>query len=554
MRFMTSYGRAEYQEYYAKGYWRAETFPEALRASVRTAPDRTALVHAERRLSHAELFAQVRRAAAGLESLGVGPGSVVSLQLPNSIELVVAVLAVWELGAVYNPLNPGYRRHEVAAIAGAAKPVVLICPHDFAGFDYPTMIEEALGEALAGAANETSLVAVGGAPGPGWHGFDELLALGENQLAQGWRGPAAWDADAVFLIGATSGTTGTPKLYMHSTNSQLQEARMLNWELGFSGEDVFLAVAPLTHRGAMMYGLFTALAAGATLVLADAFVPAEVLRLFESEGVTAFMAIPTLALDLLAEFERQPRDVRRLRRAMLSGAPVTDALIERFTKTWPDCVPVSGYGLSETGYCTFLRPGDPRGKLTTSGRLAPGIELRLRMQDGGDAAPGEVGEIMLRGWMVCAGYFDNQQATAQTIDDQGWFATGDLGVQDADGYLQPVGRLKHMIIRGGLNIFAEELEHLLLQHPAIMAAVVIGMPDERLGERACACLVSNPGESFAIADARQFFQELGVAKYKWPEFIIPFDGFPLNSVGKLDRRAIAKTAHTLLARKQEEGS
>ncbi|MDP7547647.1 MAG: AMP-binding protein [Alphaproteobacteria bacterium] len=549
MRFMTSYGRTEYQDYYAKGYWRSETFPEALRANVRAMPDKIAMVHGGRRLSHAELFTQTRQAAAGLHSLGVGPGDVVSLQLPNSIELVVAILAVWELGAVYNPLNPGYRRHEVAAIAGAANPVALICPRDFAGFDYPTMIEESLGEA----AGDTALIAVGGAPGPGWRGFDELLALGESQLAEGWRGPATWDADAVFLIGATSGTTGAPKLYMHTTNSQLQEARMLNRELGFSDEDVFLAVAPLTHRGAMMYGLLTALAAGATLVLADAFVPAEVLELFEGEGVTAFMAIPTLALDLLAEFERRPRDVHRLHRAMLSGAPLTDDLIERFTRTWPDCVPVSGYGLSETGYCTFLRPGDPLDKLRTSGRLAPGIELRIRTEDGEAAAVGEVGEILLRGWMVCAGYFDNQQVTAQTIDDQGWFATGDLGVLDADGYLQPVGRLKHMIIRGGLNIFAEELEHLLLQHPAIVGAVVIGVPDARLGERACACLVLRPGESFAIADTRQFFHELGLAKYKWPEFIVPFDSFPLNPVGKLDRRSIAETALALLASLRKAG-
>ena len=341
---------------------------------------------------------------------------------------------------------------------------------------------------------------------------------------------------------------------MHTGNSQLQEARVLNQELGFSGDDVFLAVVPLTHRGAMMFGLFTALAAGATLVLADAFVPTEVLRLFESEGVTAFMAIPTLALDLLAEFERLPRDTRRLRRSMLSGAPVSDALVERFSKAWPDCVPISGYGLSETGYCTYLRPGDPPAKLATSGRPAPGIEVRLQKEDGTDARVGEVGEILLRGWMICAGYFDNQQATAETIDDEGWFATGDLGVLDADGYLQPVGRLKHMIIRGGLNIFAEELEHLLLQHAAIAGAVVIGVPDARLGERACACLVSHSGESFVMADLRQFFQDLGVAKYKWPEIIVPFNAFPLNPVGKLDRRSIGKTARAQLAGKPQEGA
>jgi non-ribosomal peptide synthetase component E (peptide arylation enzyme) len=127
-------------------------------------------------------------------------------------------------------------------------------------------------------------------------------------------------------------------------------------------------------------------------------------------------------------------------------------------------------------------------------------------------------------------------------------------VLDADGYLQPVGRLKHMIIRGGLNIFAEELEHLLVQHPAIGAGVVIGVPDQRLGKRACACLVTGSGESFTVADGRQFFHELGLAKYKWPEFVVPFDTFPLNPVGKLDRRTIAETARAVLAGKPGDGS
>jgi non-ribosomal peptide synthetase component E (peptide arylation enzyme) len=543
MRHLTRYGRAEYQEYYARGYWREETFPQALREAVREHSEKNAVVHGERRLSHAELFDQVRYLAAGLEGQGVGAEDVVSVQLPNSIELVVTFLALCELGAVYNPLNPGYRRHEVESIVSAVAPAAIVCPQEFRGFDYPHLIDQVVTDS----GSDAALVVVGAVPDERWHSFDGLLTVGRARIESGWQGPAAWDADGICLLGTTSGTTGVPKLYMHPTNTQLQEARTLNRELGFSADDVFLAVAPLTHRGSLMYGLFTALAAGATLVLAEEFVPTYVLDLFEREGVTAFMAIPTMALDLLGEFEQRQRDVGHLRRAMLSGAPVTDGLIERFTRAWPHCVPVSGYGLSETGYSTYLRPGDPREKLKTSGRPAPGMEIRIRKEDGSEAGPEEVGEILIRGWMVCGGYYGNQRATMETIDADGWFATGDLGFLDAQGYMHPVGRVKHMIIRGGMNIYAEEIEFLLLQHPAIVSAVVVGIQDARLGERACACIVPRPGAALDLEEGRRFFERLGVAKYKWPEFVEVFQAFPLNPVGKLDRRGIAEAVRAKFA-------
>ena len=150
--------------------------------------------------------------------------------------------------------------------------------------------------------------------------------------------------------------------------------------------------------------------------------------------------------------------------------------------------------------------------------------------------------------MVCGGYYGNQPATMASIDAEGWFATGDLGRLDAEGYMHPIGRLKHVIIRGGLNIHAEEIEHLLLQDPAIDAAVVVGLPDPRLGERACACLVLRPPAGFDLAAAQAFLETAGVAKFKWPEFVEIFEDFPRNPVGKLDRRSISETVRAKLDR------
>ena len=539
MRIQTIYTKQYMDRWYKSGWWKDATFSDYLTAAAAKHPEKTALAHGERRVSYKELAALVGDLAAAFAAEGIGTEDVVSVQLPNSVELAATILALAQIEAIYNPLNPGYRRHEVEGITTLVESRAIVCPREYKNFSYTGLHEEVLQTRNAAPLK----ICVGDAPA-GWIRFEDFAKTGANTLREFPRA----DPDAVFLLGATSGTTGNPKIYIHTAQTQLQEALALNRTLQVGADSRFLVMAPMTHRGALMFGLFTTIAAGASAVLADAFEPAKVLDLMEREKITHFMAIPTQVVDLLNIYEKNPRDFSNLRLAVVSGAPVGEALVERFTRAWPACVPVTGYGMSECGYSTLTMPGDSREKLFTSGRPALGMEVEIRGDENRIQKSGEVGEICIRGPMLFAGYYGNQAATRQSIDAGGWLHSGDLGFIDAEGYLHPVGRVKHVIIRGGLKIHAEEIEFLLSQHPAVSLSVVAAVPDERLGERGCACVVPREGARFDLAELRRFFEKKGVAKFQWPEFVEIFDEFPRTPVGKLDRRAIVEDA-----RKRTEG-
>lgn len=530
MRLLTGYDADDFARNIDGGWWTDETFGEAVRAHAAVRGETTAVVDGDRRYSWNELSTEVDGLASGLASLGLGTGDRVSVQLPNCLELVTSILAIWEIGAVYQPLNPMYRRTEMSAVMGLVRPAAIICPQSHRGFDHPDLADEVATD--LGCADIRIIV---GGTRPGWINYHDLANVDQNPSSK----PAA-DALRVALLGTTSGTTGDPKVYIHIQATQFFEATVLNEELGIRADDVFLAAAPITHRGALMYGMFTSLVAGATLVLGDARFVDQVHQLIEREQITTFMAIPTMVTDLLDLQARSPRDMSSLSVVVVSGAPVTPDLIERFVSAWPQALPSTGYGLSETGWCTVHRPGDPVEKLSSSGRATPGMELEIRDETGSVLPTNETGEIHIRGPMVCAGYFDNQRATEASIDRGGWFASGDLGYLDTDGFIHPVGRSKHMIIRGGLNIYAEEIERLLEEHPAVEGAIVLGLPDERLGERACACVALEPDTDFDLAELRRFFEDRGVAQYTWPEQVEVLSELPRNPIGKLDRLAVAR--------------
>jgi acyl-CoA synthetase (AMP-forming)/AMP-acid ligase II len=300
-----------------------------------------------------------------------------------------------------------------------------------------------------------------------------------------------------------------------------------------------LAAAPMTHRGALMVGLMTSLVSGSRLVMGEARNTREIADIIENQKVTTFMGIPTIVSDLLHLHNQQDWDATSLRVVLASGAPVTAELINRFHEQWPNALAATGYGLSETGWCTFLRISDPPEKVYSSGRLAPATEIQIRDQSGQSLPLGETGEVHIRGPMNCAGYLENDEATNQAIDADGWFASGDLAFMDKDGYLNPVGRSKHTIIRGGLNIYAEEIEHMLQEHPAVREVAIVPYPDPRLGERACAYVSLHAEASFDLDELARFFGELDTARYTWPERVEVVDELPRNPIGKIDRIAIS---------------
>jgi non-ribosomal peptide synthetase component E (peptide arylation enzyme) len=526
----SGFAQADSERFYELGYWQNETFAQYLRRGAESHPEKIAVTDGARTLTYAELLRESRALAGALLQRGVQRGDVVSVQLPNCTELVVSIWAISELGAVYSPLNPGYRQTEIDNIVGTVGAKAVICIDTLKDFHFPDLFHS---DAC------TSIIArivVGETPA-GWENYTDITsgAPAATTLA-----PAL--PDEVTLVGATSGTTGNPKVYVHTVNTQLQEAKRVNKLLGVTGEDVFLAIAPMTHRGALMFGCYTSMVAGAKLVAVKAFEPEAVLDLIERERVSVFMTIPTLILDLLNRYDAKKRDLSSLRRVLMSGAPVTESLVAQLSATWPQCVPITGYGLSETGYTTLTVPEDPQEKLLTSGKPVPGMEVRI-IDDAGETLPaGDTGQVQIRGPQNCAGYLNNPEATSAAIATDGWFSTGDLGFLDADGYIHPSGRLKHVIIRGGLKIHAEEVEWLLARHPNVAAACVVPIPHPRLGEKACACVVTNNGEPIDLAELVEHLEQQDVAKFTYPEYVMAFQGFPLNPVGKIDRRAIAHQA------------
>ncbi|MDG2113312.1 MAG: AMP-binding protein [Actinomycetota bacterium] len=532
MRLLTGYSAADIDRYREAGHWTGATFGDLMRSHSASRPSAVAVTDGNRSLTWTQLAAEVDRVAGGLAGLDIREEERVSVQLTNCIELVVSILAIWEVGAIYQPLNPMYRRVELSSVMGLVRPAAVITSSAASGFDHPALIDE-VADLLGSDPIRIVTGGTGEASRPGWIRYDDLAPPADaGDLPPG-------DTLRVALLGTTSGTTGDPKVYIHVQATQIFEARCLVDGLAIDGDDVVLAAAPITHRGALMVGLLTSISSGSELVLGDARDTQAISDLIESERVTMFMGIPTIVSDLLTLHEQGDCDHSSLRLVVVSGAPVTEELLGRFTTQWPDTLAATGYGLSETGWCTYLRVGDPLDKISSSGRLAPATEIQIRDPHDQPVQPGETGEIFIRGPMVCAGYFDNQVATEAAIDADGWFKSGDLGFLDDDGYIHPVGRSKHMIIRGGLNIYAEEIERLVEEHPDIEGAVVISVPDERLGERACACVVVRDGGEFDLGELRRFFDEAGVARYAWPERVEVLDELPRNPIGKIDRIAVS---------------
>lgn len=500
---------------HAQGYWNAGSLWET--ASRHPAAD-LALIDGNDRWSWGDLRRLAEAAATRFADLGLRRGDLVGVQLPNSAHLVITILALLRLGAVYHPLNVSYRHGDLSRIFASSRPRAYIHPVRFRGFDYTGLA------ALLPAGPARIAIDLEAAPGfPCADGVRAQAVLpAENELA----------ADDVFLVGATSGSTGSPKLFVHTQNTQKNEGRILNRELGLTAGDRFLATAPLTHRGALMFGFITALVAGASLVVLREYRPDEVLEAIDRHGITAFMAIPAQVSDLLELIERRPGTGRTLRVIMLSGAPVQSSLVQRLRLALPHCTPVTGYGTSETGYTLFTRPDDDLTKLQTCGRPMPGMELRIA----------EDGEILLRGAFVFSGYHDDPRATADALDSEGWFHTGDLGHLDRDGYLLVTGRKKNVIIRSGLKIQCEEIEQLVSTHPAVRQCALTPVPDDRLGERAALVVVSKDERALTLAEILGWLEQRGVAKFKWPEALVQLDALPLNPVGKLDRDALRRIA------------
>ncbi len=528
---------------WAAEYWPNRLLTDHLDDAVARHPDKVAVTGRSSMsavtttLSWRQLRRIVDRIAAGLAAIGVEPGDVVACQLPNGWQFVALHLACVRIGAVTNPLMPIFRQRELRYMLGFAQARVLVVPRRFRDFDYPAMVDELRPELPA----LRHLLVIGDRQRDS---FEETLLVRRwedevdtSELFAGRRG----DPNDVVQLLYTSGTTGEPKGVMHSSNTLLSILGQYAARLHLGGEDVILMASPMGHQAGFMYGLMMSPMLGAKLVLQDIWVPEEAARLIQDEGVTYTMGSTPFLADLADTPALERYDVGTLRTFVSSGAPIPRVLVERATKRLGADI-ISAWGMSETGSVTTTVPGDPDDRIFgTDGVALPGMEVRVVDGAGHVLPSGEEGSLQCRGIGNFVGYFMRPELSQATAD--GWFDTGDLAVMRDDGYIRITGRAKDILIRGGENIPVIEIENALYRHPAIHEVAVVGMPDERLGERACAFVSLKAGQRFDFATMTACLEAHQMARQYFPERLEVLDELPRTASGKIQKfqlRALAR--------------
>jgi acyl-CoA synthetase (AMP-forming)/AMP-acid ligase II len=498
----------------------------ALERRVRETPGRVPYVAGDDRVDARELARRVSCLARGLRTLGVGPGDVVSWQLPNWLEGVVLTFALDRLGAVSNPILPIYREREVAFVVRQARSRVLVVPGELRGFDH-----RALAEQVASEAPELEHVLVARAePGPRQRSLAALSAEGEDDRAATPPGPH--DVSALFY---TSGTTSDPKGVMHtpSTLGAFQQIQFAGG--GYDRDAVGILWFPLTHIGGICAFGSSPVLHGTRAVFLEHFDPELALDLIEREGVTSAGGPTPILQSLLAARGFSPERVRSVRIAGLGATDVPPELMREVGERLGAFV-FRSYGMTECPMTTAGTRGDPEDKLAgTDGRPVPGVLVRIVDDVGRPLPPGSEGEVELFGPQLCVGYLDASLSRAAFTAD-GFLRSGDLAVMDAEGFVRITGRKKDIIIRKGENLSAKAIEDELYEHASIADAAVIGVPDRASGERVCACIVLRAGAEALTLDAlRTFMRERRVMPQKIPEQLEIVAELPRNATGKVKK-------------------
>jgi acyl-CoA synthetase (AMP-forming)/AMP-acid ligase II len=509
----------------------AETIPALLAALAAEHPDHEAVVAGDTRVTYRGLAGLVRQAAAALGASGVQPGDMVAVWAPNSLEWIVAQLAIASAGAVLVPLNTRFKGPEAAYILAKSRTRLLFTVADFLGQDYRQLLA---GEDLP-ALRETVV-------------FDEWPEFLERGAELRWQAEADRRAaevkpdDPLDLL-FTSGTTGRPKGVVARHGATLRSFRYYAANLGMRLGDRYLLVNPLFHTFGSKAGVVAAMTAGATLYPVPVFDAERAADLIAAERITVFPGPPTIYHSLLQLAPGTRDRLRSLRLAVTGAAAVPVELLRRMREELGFEVVLTAYGLTETiGLVTMCRAGDPLEVVSaTSGRAIPGVEVATVDAQGRPTPPGEPGEIVVRGYPVMDGYFEDPEATAETIDAEGWLHTGDVGVLDADGGLRITDRIKDMFIVGGFNAYPAEIENTLMEAPGVAQVAVVGVPDARLGEVGQAFVVPRPG-STPDADAIVTFARERLANYKVPRSVVFVDELPVNAGGKVSKHLLRQVA------------
>ena len=512
------------ERYRAEGWWGDETLGQHLYSRLTANPDLPFVVHSAFRPwrgTFAGMAELAGRVASGLAERGVGPGDVVSFQTPNWVEGAATFYGAAMLGAVVAPVVHIYGVHELSYILANCRPKAHVTAVKFGQQDYVANLSS-IGD-LGG----LQVFVVGGDPDGRFASFDDLVSGPPID------DPLQADPSAPALVGWTSGTTSNPKGVVHSHETALAEVKQMSVRRPPTKGPLVMA-NPISHAIGMLGGLLMPLEAGDGVHLLDQWDPGRVLQLMAEEDLRAGGGVPYFLTSLLDHPDFTEKHLQLLKYQGMGGAPIPAAFADRVTALGIICF--RAYGSTEHPSMTSCAYDDPAEKrLRTDGAPVAGTEVRLIDEDGKDVGTGTPGEILSKGAELFIGYTD-PALTAKVFDADGWYHSGDVGVMDEDGFITITDRISDIIIRGGENISAAEIEELLMRMPAVSEVAVVAAPDARLGEHAAAVIRVGPaGSPPTLEDVRTHLGEAGLARQKWPEELIVVADFPRTASGKIQK-------------------
>ncbi len=507
--------------YRAAGYWRDDTIAGLVAHVATSVPSKIAVRDASgASITYAELQRNSRSIARFLAEAGVGQGDIVTVCLPNWWQVVAIFLGVIRIGAVLNPVPTTYGRADLAYVLGKCRSKALFVPGRFRSVDYSKLVV-ALDVSIP-------VIQVGDTREPFGISFSDALKVepidGEVNLS----------ADDPVAVLFTSGTEAKPKGAVHTHNTILFGERAMASALGIDASDIAFMASPISHATGFLHGVVMTLTTGGTLSLLDVFSGAAAANQMRDHRCTWTMGATPFLSDVADALASSSYRLPDLRYFLCGGAPVPEALVRRATQISLRILSI--YGSTESPPHTIVHPDDPvENAWTTDGRPLDGIEVGI-VSDGRDFLPlEETGEERSRGPNTCLGYLDEPGLTAKDFDADGWYYSGDLARQLPDGSIRIAGRLKDIIVRGGQNISAREIEEYLIAHTAVQVVSLVGVPHERLGETSCAVVVAKTGHALTLAELVAFLNQKGIARFKLPERLEIWPGLTTTPSGKIQK-------------------